>query len=704
MKKITMLLTACVCSLAAMANTYTGTMTVILSNGQDDDVTTTIENAQVVINNEGNNVFSISTSDLTISDGEAPVNLGSLVLSNVGGSSNATTSAAFHLGNIAFTGAEGTQFDGCMGVVIARCTKDYAALDANISVDDDIDMTILFDNTGDAFQIPNSDFETWTASSGEPQHWHGFKSASGILAGSAPGSFGKSTDVRPGSTGTYSAVATSGTAFTVVGNGTFTNGQLNAGNISAANKANHSHMDIASTAKDKDGNPFYTAMIAKPDSIKTWFKFSQATASASYPYATISAVLFDGTYYQDPEDKVYTNVAAKASNNQIAVTDWTEISIPFNYSGFTGDCNAILVTMSTNATPGKGSKGDKIFADDLQLVYDAAVTSVSYNGEALTFDEDNSYTMPGTYSAAPSLDAFAYTTKGASALPGIVCVESDDAYMVTVYAVSGDLKTGDLRNIVFPKEMVDEPQSLEDVLDFSTDGQTVTIDALYIAHGADGKLFCTDGNDNWIELEVDGDKFETMLPCTFVRNAEGVINSLKTNPTLTLVDYESCDGTGHAVEFATIDLAHHFDAKPCGVYKVSGYIDGEGRLRAYSGLNGPMGQSLTIDKTFIPNQTFEAGKFYNLVAAFTINEPWYEDYSAPRKISAEYYFQNYTILPLEVNSYISTGVDEVEATGKVVSTRYYDMAGKRVDAQAKGAVVVVKTLANGKTVVEKVIK
>ncbi|MCQ2287564.1 MAG: hypothetical protein MJZ74_00500 [Muribaculaceae bacterium] len=711
MKKIFSILAAGVCSIAAMANTYTGTMTVILSNGEDE-VKTTIENAQVVINNEGNNTFSISTSDLTVSDGEATVNLGSLVLNGVGGSSNATTSAAFHLGNITFSGAEGTPFDDCMGIVMARCTQDYAALDANISVDDDTDMTILFDNTGDAFQIKNSDFELWTASSGEAVNWHGFKSASGSLAQAASSTFGKSTDVRPGSKGKYSAIATSNSTFGIVANGTMTNGQLNAANMSAANTSNHSHMDKASTEKDKDGNPFYTPLLAQPDSVNVWIKFSQGTANKSYPYCTISAIVYDdtstpgATYYQDPENKTYANVVARAKKSDIVVSGWNQYSIPFTPDAKTAankSADAILVTASTNATPGKGSKGDQILLDDLQLVYEAAVTSVSYNGEALTFDEDNSYTMPGTYSSAPSLDAFTYTTKGASALPGVVCVESDEAYMVTVYAVSGDLKKGDLRNIIFPKDMTDTPQSLEDVLDLATDGETVTIDALYIAHGAAGTLYCTDGDDNWISVVADGDVFSSILNSSIVTNVKGVINNLKTNPTITLTDYKDCEGTGHLVEFETIDLVHHFQAKPCGVYKVSGYADANGNLRAYSGNNGTMGQALAINNVYLPGQAFVPGQFYNLVAAFTINEPWYEDNSAPRKISAEYYFQNYTILPLELNT-VSTGIDVVDATAKVVSVRYYNMAGAQVDAQAQGSLIMVKTMSDGKVKVEKIIK
>lgn len=407
MKKIFTLLTTSVFSMAVMATNYTGNL-IINNETLQQDVTASIENNTITLNG------------VTVTDCAASTVNGVTTLVN----KTAVAQVVAHYG-----------YDSKYAVI-------------NMTLADG--TTYHFENVGDAFQIPNSNFETWTASSGEPQHWHGFKSASGGLAKSAPGSFGKSTDKRPGSTGTYSAVAKSGDVFGIVGNGTFTNGQLNAGNMSATNTTNHSHMDVASTAVDKDGNPFYTAMLAKPDALKTWFKFSQAKANTTYPYATISAILFDGTYYQDPENKTYTNVAGKANNKTIAVTDWTEISIPFNFEGYTGACKAILVTMSTNATPGKGSSGDQIWADDLTLVYNAEITGVTYKEQQLDFT-DGTCDL-GTVTEAPTASDFAVTYNGASATAGCAVVETEDSYIAYVYAVSGDLLTNEVFTVVMHKE------------------------------------------------------------------------------------------------------------------------------------------------------------------------------------------------------------------------------------------------------------
>lgn len=397
MKKLFTLLTASVVSMAAMATDYTGTLTI--NNA-------TIQNG-VTASIDGN---TVTLQGVTVADCAASTVNGITTLIQ----NTAAAQVVAHYG-----------YDSKYAVI-------------NMTLADG--TTYHFENVGDAFQIPNSNFETWTATSGEPQHWHGFKSASGTWAALAPGSFGQSTDKRPGSTGNYSAVATSGSAFGVVGNGTFTNGQLNAGSTTPTASSNHSKMDVTSTAKDKDGNPFYTAMLAKPDALKTWFKFTQKTANAQYPYATISAILFDGTYYQDPENKAYTNVAGKASNKTIEVTDWKEITVPFNFTGYTAECKAILVTMSTNATPGKGSSGDQIWADDLTLVYNAEISSVAYKGQQLTFTDGN-VTLEGTFEQAPSADDFTVNYNGASAAAGCAVVEAENEYVAYIYVVSGDLLT-----------------------------------------------------------------------------------------------------------------------------------------------------------------------------------------------------------------------------------------------------------------------
>ncbi len=233
------------------------------------------------------------------------------------------------------------------------------------------------------YQFENPGFEDgFNATSGEATHWHGFKSASGSWASMASSTFAASEDVREGATGKYSVVVTSTSILGIVANGTFTNGRLNAGSMSAANTDNHSETSLSDTNTDKDGNPFYTAFTGKPDSIQMWMKFTQGTANATYPYATVSTIITDGTYYQDPEDKEYTNKVAVAKNSEIATCDWSLISVPFDYDSYASNNvspAAILLTVSTNATPGQGSKGDCVYVDDIALIYNSSLQSVTYD-------------------------------------------------------------------------------------------------------------------------------------------------------------------------------------------------------------------------------------------------------------------------------------------------------------------------------------
>ena len=278
------------------------------------------------------------------------------------------------------------------------------------------------------YQMANSDFEDWKASSGEPDHWHGFKSAKGSLAGWAKGTLAKSTDKRPGSTGNYSAVITAGFYF-VVNNGSMTTGQLQAGNMSAANTANHAEMDKTSTATDKNGDKFYMPFTGRPDAMKVWLKFTQATPQTTYKYASVSAVITDGSFYQDPEDKAYSNKMAQAKNAQIATCDWTEFTVPFEYLNNSVEPEAILCTFGTNATPGQGSDGDQVFIDDIEMVYYSELSAAQYNGADVTFT-DGAATIDAEYNASlPNL-----TKKGVG---GTIDTSIDADGLLTI-TVKGD--------------------------------------------------------------------------------------------------------------------------------------------------------------------------------------------------------------------------------------------------------------------------
>lgn len=235
---------------------------------------------------------------------------------------------------------------------------------------------------GRGIVFPNGGFEDWHTSTGtymEPNAWHSFESATGSLASLAGHHLERSDKAHSG----YSSARIYATSLLgIVANGTMTTGRMNAGSMSATNSANNAYIDMSKTDVDGNGDPFYVNLNARPDSLVVWLQFKQGKANAQHPYATVSAVITDGTYYQDPEDKTYTNVVAKAANRQVAVTDgeWRRFSLPFEYTSNNVDPKALLVTISTNADPGQGSNGDEVLIDDIALVYNAGLASLNVDG------------------------------------------------------------------------------------------------------------------------------------------------------------------------------------------------------------------------------------------------------------------------------------------------------------------------------------
>ena len=223
----------------------------------------------------------------------------------------------------------------------------------------DIDMQKTLGQTihvtfGDNYQLPNSGFEDYrteqitklddsykqiTVNVEEPLNWHSFASATGDFVQAAnalsdPHTY-SSDVVRSGATGKKSLLLTSASVFGIVANGTITTGRMQAGAMTADDTKNCAFLSTDSTSTDSHGDPFYALMDGTPDSLAVWVKFKQQTPVAEHPYATISAAITDGTYYQDPQDKDYTNVVATAKNAQIASNnfEWQRIVVPFKYTG-----------------------------------------------------------------------------------------------------------------------------------------------------------------------------------------------------------------------------------------------------------------------------------------------------------------------------------------------------------------------------------
>lgn len=322
-------------------------------------------------------------------------------------------------------------------ILFARTVDGMMA--ANVALPDK-NVTMWFNTVGDHFQLPNSNFEDWNSSySGEPNRWHGFKSAGGTFASTSANiaSLGSSDDVRPGATG-HSAVLTAGSFFGIVANGTMTNGKLMAGDMSASSPANHAEMD-----KDNGTNDFYMPLYAKPDKFNVWLKYTQGTADANNK-ASVSVKTFDGTYYQEPVDKTYTNLSGSIVGGQIPAGDWTQYSFPFDYASYSDNhaaSNAIFVTFSTNGNPGSGSKNDAVYVDDMELVYLGNMTGLTYQGQPINGWDPAVTTYSMEMAGEPNLDDFVTEFEGASAVTTKSMEQNaDGSYRIAISVVSGDLQ------------------------------------------------------------------------------------------------------------------------------------------------------------------------------------------------------------------------------------------------------------------------
>ena len=317
----------------------------------------------------------------------------------------------------------------------------------------DIDMTeslgqVIQVAMGEGWQMPNPGFEFWhytdeTQTYEEPNGWHSFESATGdpTLVVFAGHHLTKSNEAH---TGEYCARINATSVMGIaIANGTMTTGRLNAGSMIADNPANNSYLDTSLPDVDGNDNPFYVPLYSRPDSVAVWVNFKQGSANKEHPYATISAVITDGTYYQDPEDKAYTNVVAKAKNNEIATTDgeWVRVTAPFVYTENAVNPKAVLVTVSTNADPGQGSDGDEVLVDDIEFVYNAKVTGLKIKGQDVPDFSPEVMTYEMELDEEITTDDIEVSVEGATANVAKMVTLVDGSYVCSVVVLSADMST-----------------------------------------------------------------------------------------------------------------------------------------------------------------------------------------------------------------------------------------------------------------------
>lgn len=254
-------------------------------------------------------------------------------------------------------------------------------------------------------QSRNNGFENWEndGDAREPINWNSFWTAGGSFAGQAQTKkIREASAIRPGSSGEKSALIWSNEVMSVVANGNLTTGQIIAGSVSATDASKNFNKTVLN-----DPN-FNTPFTGKPDSMTVWVKYVPVSAEGNK--ASITATIHDSYEYQDPpggdkidEIKSHEFSTAKRTFGAIANNDWERLSIPFVRNEDNKiDPEYILISFTTNETPGKGSKGDELYIDDILIIYNPSVSIGTPNktkyltGETLTIP----FTLEGTMSAS----------------------------------------------------------------------------------------------------------------------------------------------------------------------------------------------------------------------------------------------------------------------------------------------------------------
>ena len=262
------------------------------------------------------------------------------------------------------------------------------------------------------YQLPNSDFESdfveaykctkvgMKKTLHEPLYWHGYAT----LNSSFDNAFNPdvrvetklttSTDVRTenNTTGsTHCVCITSNSVLGVTANGVMTTGRIYNKGTDAENAAQNYNesdpsFDISSEEKNKvtysNNRSYAQTFKGKPDKFTVWVKFCPKNENKG-DYASVNAVIHTNARYQDPEeaDNYKAVKVAAAKNNAIAnYNNWQKLEIDFDYSvGTEGNVPSyILVSFTTNKTPGGGSVGDRLYVDDIAMVYYNDLKTLTY--------------------------------------------------------------------------------------------------------------------------------------------------------------------------------------------------------------------------------------------------------------------------------------------------------------------------------------
>ena len=262
------------------------------------------------------------------------------------------------------------------------------------------------------YQYSNNGFENWD-NNNEPTSWNSYPTAGGKLSTTVKNSeqIAKSTDRHSGS---YSAKLMVRDVKIIVhvayANGMMTTGQISGNSTSASSPDNNNVSNI------KDG--YAMTFTGLPDSMSIWLKSSYTSTSQK---TRLHVLLHDNAEITDP-NTTWTSVVAVAGANVPAKNGvWQRTSIPFYYKGesLVIDCDVngksasqthtpastskrpsyVLATIATNYMAGQGDAKDVLLVDDVMMIYNSSLKSLSVNDVSVSgFSKTKySYTVNSVY-------------------------------------------------------------------------------------------------------------------------------------------------------------------------------------------------------------------------------------------------------------------------------------------------------------------
>ncbi|MEJ5266578.1 MAG: PCMD domain-containing protein [Bacteroidales bacterium] len=213
----------------------------------------------------------------------------------------------------------------------------------------------------------------------------------------------------------------------IIANGTITTGKIKIGSTNPNHSSNY-NVTLQEIAD------FNHPLNSKPDSLVFWAKFICPSETQT---ARVSAIIYDNYNYRDPEDSQSSqHVVAKAVHNFTRETqNWRRFSIPFDYNFPSNNPKYILLTFTTNSIAGEGSTNDALFIDDVELIYNTLLNSITINGVNLeNFNPNNfTYEITSDCGVIPNVSATAQSQNATVSIQGS---EDNKTFQITV--ISGN--------------------------------------------------------------------------------------------------------------------------------------------------------------------------------------------------------------------------------------------------------------------------